>query len=120
VGFSSEQAKLAGKKSSKLGKKNFATVVLDRFKRKTKSFSELYLLALERQLKILSTAKTEDRNLSQEEIKEFEALAKVTNKAFDKLLPNLQHSDVNVNEIKRIEVVDLTDETVNKVSFSDN
>lgn len=105
-------AKRAGSKSSKKGKKHFATQVIERLGANHKKFSDLYILSLERQLKIIKTCKDEQREMTSEEIREFEALSKVTGKAFDKILPNLQESDIRASTVSRIEIVDLTEDNM--------
>jgi predicted outer membrane protein len=114
MGFTSETAKLAGKKSSNANKKHFATVLLTGFAKNTKGIKELFQLALERQVAMLKMINDERRGFSLNETKEFDALSKITNKGIDKLIPTQTFNMLADSDGNNIEIIvkDFTDNSL--------
>lgn len=111
--FENKQIAIAAGKKKK-GKKHFATLFLNTFQKKANDVLDLYSKSIIYQRKILTTCINEDRVMTTAEAKMFDSLSKLTNKALDKIVPDLRQDDVSVNlkAFNRIEIVDLTNKDV--------
>lgn len=96
-------ASAIGKKT----KKHFATEFIKAIQ-SNKAINNLYANAFKMQNQILNNCIKENRQMKHDEARQFDVLSKLTNKALDKVVPNLQQTDLNINSLKQITVVDLT------------
>jgi hypothetical protein len=66
---------------------------------------------MQMQTTMLNKVLTEDRVISTSEAKTFDSLSKLTNKALDKIVPDLSanKTEIDIKQFNRIEVVNLTE-----------